>query len=130
MRRAVTPSGSLSVVRGRRLDADDQQVAVAEAQQVLRGGAGAALVVDLHARLVRQRGRVHHHERHAGGADLLDLGVARGQADRDDAVDRRPAHRAGEAAVERRDEVERVARLLGRQGDALARRPRRTGWRR
>ena len=95
---------------------------MAELQQVLRGGAGPALVVDLDDRLVRQRARVDHHQRQAGGADLLDLRVVGGQADRDDAVDRRPAHRAGEDAVERRDEVERVALLLGGERDALAER--------
>ncbi len=123
MRRAVTPSGSELGAGRRRLDAHHQDVPVAEAQQMVRGGTGAALVVDLDARLVRQGARVHHHQRHAGGADLLHLGVAGRETHDDDAVHRRPAHRAGERAVERRDEVEGVALLFGCQGNALAEGP-------
>ena len=57
-----------------------------------------------------QGGRVDQDDRHAGAPDLLDLRVVVAQADGDDAVDRRPAHRAGQAAVERRDEVEARSR--------------------
>ncbi len=103
----------------RRLHADDQDLGVTQVQQVLRGGTGAALVVDLDAGLVRHRAGVHHHERQPGGPDLLHLGVPRGQTDRDHAVHRGAAHRAGQRALQRRDEVERVALLLGRQGDTL-----------
>ncbi len=59
----------------------------------------------------------------AGGAELLDLRVARRQADDHRPVDRRPVHRAGERAVQGRDEVERVALLLGGERDALRERP-------
>ena len=45
------------------------------------------------------------------------------QADGDHAVDGRPAHRPGQRAVQRRDEVERVAGLLGRRRDAFGERP-------
>ena len=48
---------------------------------------------------------------------------SRGHADRDHAVDHRPLDRAGQRPVERRDEVERVALLLGGQRDALRERP-------
>ena len=94
---------------------------MAQLQQVLRGGPGAALVVDLDARLVRERARVDHHQRHAGGADLLDLGVRGGEAR--PRRRRRPSPGPSPAAsepVERGDEVERVALLLGGQRDALA----------
>jgi hypothetical protein len=107
----------------RRLNAHHQDVPVAEAQEVVRGGSGTTLVVDLDTRLVRQGARVHHHQRHAGGADLLHLGVTGSETDDDHAVHRGPAHRAGERAVERRDEVEGVAFLFGRQGNALAEGP-------
>ena len=59
----------------------------------------------------------------AGPADLLDLRVVVGQADGDDTVHGRPAHRPRQAAVQRRDEVQAVAELLGRDRDALAERP-------
>ena len=68
------------------------------AEEVLGGGPGAADVVDLDRAVFRQGGRVDEDDRHAGAADLLDLGVVVGQADRDDAVDRRPAHRAAPAS--------------------------------
>jgi hypothetical protein len=48
--------------------------------------------------------------------------VVVGQADRDDAVDDRPMDRPGEGAVERRDEMEPVAGLLGDPGDPRAER--------
>ena len=76
---------------------------------------GAALVVDLDRAVLRQRRRVDEHDRQAGAADLLDLRVVVGQADGDDTVDRRATHRAGQAAMQRRDEVEAVAGLLGRR---------------
>ena len=56
----------------------------------------------------------------AGATDLLDLGMAVRQADGDDAVDGGAAHRPRQAAVQRRDEVEAVAVLLGGQRHALA----------
>ena len=96
--------------RGRRLDADDQDVAVAEADEVLGGRPGAADVVDLDRAVLRQGGRVDQDDRHAGAPDLLDLRVVVGQADGDDAVHGRPAHRAGQAAVQRRDEVQARSR--------------------
>ena len=108
--------------RCRRLDADDQHVAVAEPDEVLGRRAGAADVVDLDRAVLRQRRRVDQHDRHARPPDLLDLGMVVAQADGHDAVDRRPAHRPGQAAVQRRDEVERVAGLLGGDGDAFAER--------
>ena len=71
---------------------------MAEGDQVLGGRAGAADVVDLDRAVLRQGRRVDEHDRQAGPPDLLDLGVVVGQADGDDAVDRRPAHRAGQAS--------------------------------
>ena len=103
---------------------------MAERQDVLGGGPGPSDIVDLDRSVLRQGGRVHEDDRDPGAADLLHLGVVVGQADRDDAVDRRPAHGAGQRAVERRDEVQAVAELLGGQGDALAELRRRTGSRR
>src|SRR3954449_12983683 len=144
MRRPITPSGSRrapgdggsaptirrarwarrgrAAARRRRLDADDQQVAMAELEQVLRRRARAALVIDLDERQVLERAGVDHDERQPGRTDLLDLRVIRRQPDRDDAVDGGAAHRPGEAATQRGDEVERVALLLGGQRDALAER--------
>ena len=108
--------------RRRRLDADDQHVAVTEPDEVLGRRPRAADVVDLDRAVLRQRGRVDQDDRHARATDLLDLGVVVAQADRDDAVDGRPAHRPRQAAVQRRDEVQGVARLLGRDRDTLAER--------
>ena len=79
-------------------------------------------VVDVDRAVVRQGARVDEDDRHAGAPDLLDLGMVVAETDGDDAVDRRPAHRPGQAAVQRRDEVERVAVRLGRDRDALAER--------
>ena len=59
------------------------------------------------------RGRVDEDHRQAGPPDLVDLRVVVGQADRDDPVDGRPVDRPRQGAVERRDEVEPVAVLLG-----------------
>ena len=73
--------------------------------------------------MLRERGGVDQDERQAGTADLLDLGVAVREADGDDAVDGRTAHRAEQAAVERRDEVQAVAALLRGEGDAFTERP-------
>ncbi len=80
-------------------------------------------VVDLDRAVFRQGRRVHQDDGQAGAPDLLDLRVVVGQADGDHAVHGRPAHRPGQAAVQRRDEVQAVAELLGRDGDALAERP-------
>jgi hypothetical protein len=93
---------------------------MAEARDVLGRGAGAADVVDRHAAVLGQGGRVHEDDRHAGPADLLDLRMGVAQADGHDAIDGGAAHRPGEAAVEGRDEVERVAVLLGGEGDPFA----------
>ena len=92
---------------------------MAEPDEVLGGRTRAALVVDLDRRQVGQRARVDHHQRQPGGPQLLDLRVVRRQADHDNAVHRRPAHRAGERPLQRRDEVQGVALVLGRQRDAL-----------
>ena len=102
------------------LDGQDQHVAMAEREQVLRRGAGAGLVVDDDRAVLGQVVRVDEHHRQAGAADLADLGVVGGQADGDHAVDGRAADRQRERAVERRDEVELVARGPRRRG----RRPR------
>ena len=93
---------------------------MAERDQVLGRGPRAADVVDLDRAVLRQRGRVDQDDRQPGAADLLDLGMVVGQADGDHPVDRRPAHRPRQRAVERRDEVEAVAGFLGGAGDALA----------
>ena len=82
-------------------------------------GLGATGVVDLDRAVLRQRRRVDQHDRQAGPADVLHLRVVVGQADGHDAVHRRAVHRAGQAAMQRRDEVEPVAELLGDRGDAL-----------
>ena len=119
---SVTPSGSGPPGAGGSTPRTED-VAMAQAGDVLGGRARAADVVDLDAAVLGQRGRVDEHDRQAGAADLLDLGVRVGQADGDDAVDRRPAHRPGQAAVERRDEVQAVAVLLGDERDALAEGP-------
>ena len=107
-----------------RLDADDEHVAMAEAEEVLGGRARAALVVDLDRRLVGQGARVDHHQRQAGGAELLDLGVVArtGRSRPTPSTVARPIARASEP-WSGRDEVERVALLLGRQRDALRERP-------
>jgi hypothetical protein len=93
---------------------------VAKAQQVLGGRAGARLVVDDDRAVLRQVIRVDEDHRDAGAADLADLGMVGGQADGHDPVDRRAADREGQRAVQRRDEVQLVAEVLGGMGDALA----------
>ena len=80
-------------------------------------------VVDLDRVVIGQRGRVDQNDRDPGPPDLLDLGMVVAQADGDHAVDDRPAHRPGQRAVQRRDEVERVAGLLGHRRDAFGERP-------
>ena len=95
---------------------------MAELDEVLGCGSGAAGVVDLDRGVVGEGGRVDHDDRDAGAPDRLDLGVLVTQADRHYAVDRGPAQRAGERSAQRRDEMERVARLLGRDRDSLGER--------
>jgi hypothetical protein len=46
-----------------------------------------------------------------------------GEADGDDSIDGRPAHRPRQRPVQRADEVQAVALFLGGQRDALAERP-------
>ena len=89
----MTPSGSGHGGRERRLDTDDDDIAVAQPDEVLGRGSGAAGVVDLDRGVVGERGRVDHDDRDAGAPDRLDLWVRVTQADRDHAVDRRPAQR-------------------------------------
>ena len=104
---------------------------MAEPEEVLGRGAGAALVVD--RRPTRWSGNAVESTRTIGRPArriCSDLGVVGRQADRDDAVHRGPADRPRERPVERRDEVERVAAVLGHRRDALAERRRRTGSRR
>ena len=68
-------------------------------------------VVDLDRAVLRQRGRVDEHDRHAAPAgSARPPGWSSRRADGDDAVDGRPAHRPGQAAVQRRDEVEARSR--------------------
>ncbi len=106
----------------RRLDTDDDDVAVAERDEVLGCGSGATGVVDLDRGLVGEGSRVDHDYRDARAPDRLDLRVLVAQADRDDAVDRCPAQRPGERPAQRRDEMERVPRLFGRDRDSLGER--------
>ena len=91
-----------------------------EAEDVFAGGARPADVVDLDRAVLGQGRRVDEHDRDVGATDLLDLRVPVRQADRDDPVDGGAAHGPGQAAVQRRDEVEAVPVLLGGQRDALA----------
>ena len=105
--------------RRRRLDADHQELAVAEPDQVLGRCSSTAHVVDVDRRVLRLRIRVDEHDRQAGPPDLLDLGMVVGEADRDDAIDGRAADRPRQRAVERRDEREPVAGLLGDDRDAF-----------
>ena len=102
------------------VDREDDEAPVAEPEEMIGGLPRAALVVDLDRRLAGQGRRVDEDHRQAGPADLLDLRMVRRQADGDDPVDGRPVDRAGQRAVERRDEVEGVAGRLGRAGDAGA----------
>ncbi len=113
----------IGLSRCRRLDAEDQDLAVAQARDVLGGCPRTTDVVDLDGAVLRERGRVHEHDRKARPADLLHLGVGIAQSDGDHAVHRGPAHRPGKAAVQRRDEVEAVSVLLGNEGDTLTERP-------
>ena len=83
---------------------------MAQAHDVLTSSARAADVIDDDRPMFGQGCRIDEHDRQPGAIDLLHLGVPVGQPDRDDAIDGRADHRGGEAAVERRDEVEGVCR--------------------
>ena len=103
---------------------DDRDAPVAEPDEVLGGGASAALVVDAHAgHALRDNVRriVDEHGRQPAVADRLDHLVALGHAVDDEAVDRRGPHRPGVVAARDRagHEQEPEARLLGGPGDAL-----------
>ena len=105
--------------RGRGLDGDDQDVAVAEGHEVLGSGAGAALIVDQNAGQVWQRARVHHHQGHARRRGSAQPPDAPRTGPRHHAVHGGVVHGARQRAVQRADEVERIALLLGRQGHPL-----------
>ena len=92
------------------------------ADQMLGRRAGAADVVDLDRAVPRQRVGVDHDDRHARPPDLLDLWMVVAQPDGHHAVHGRPAHRPGQAAVQRRDEIQGVARFLGRDRNPFAER--------
>ena len=105
------------------LHANDQHLAMAKPDDVVRRGSGATDVVDLDRVVVRQGRRVDEDDRQARPADLLDLGMVVAQPDGNDAVHRCPAERAGQRPVHRGDEMEGVAVLLGHEGHALTEGP-------
>ena len=81
------------------LDPDDQDVAMAELEQVLGGGARAAVVVDVDRAVLGQAPSNRRARSACRRARICsDLGVVARQADRDDAVDRRPAHGTARAS--------------------------------
>ena len=94
------PPGNALVLRltEGRLDTHDQEVAVAQAQQVLRRESGATLVVDHDRRVARPRWRVDHDRGQAGASDGAHLGVPLLEAQDHDAVHGRPIERAGRAS--------------------------------
>ena len=96
----------------RRLDPDDQDVAMAKLEEVLGGRPRPTDIVDRDRAPLGQGGRVDEHDRNAGATDLVDVGMVARQADRDHPVDRGVVHRAGQRAAQRRDELEGVARCL------------------
>ena len=62
---------------------------------------------------------VDEHRRQTGSADRLDLGMVPVEADDDDSVDRCASHRSLERAVQRRDEQQPEAAILGHRRDAF-----------
>ena len=121
---AAHPAGHdvLGAARGMlsALDPHDQHLAVPQLDQMLGRGARAALIVDVHRGDLVERVRVHGRHRQAGPPDLGDLGMIGGQTNRDDAVDGRPRDGPRQGTVQRRDEVQPVARLLGYRGHPRA----------
>ena len=105
--------------RHRRFDRHHQHVPMAEVDQVLRGAAGATVVVDLHGAVLRPGRGVDEHHGETGPADHLDLRVALVQPDHDHAVHGGTPDRAGERPVQRRDEEEPEAAFLGHRRDTL-----------
>ena len=72
------------------LDRDDQDVAMAEADEMLGRRHGTTLVVDIDGRQLLEVIGVDGRHRQAGPPDLGDLRVVGRQPDGDDPVDRRP----------------------------------------
>jgi hypothetical protein len=98
-----------------------EHVAMPELDDVLGRGAGTALVVDLDRAVTRERARIHDDDRDTPARLISSTsGWSSARPIRHDAVDGRATECAREAAVQRRDEVQRVAR--GFRGDR--RRPR------
>jgi len=102
------------------LNGQNQELGVLKIQEMPGSRECAALVVNGDRAVLGERSRIYEHDRQARTPDLLDLGVVLAQADGDEAVDARLARRPRQRSVERRDEQQTIAELLGDAGHPLA----------